>query len=113
MATAAPEPDKLSWHPKFVYRQIGGGYTLALEKDREPKTFFVCGPNKTNCISTTEIGWHKPFIIFRTGDLKRRSETAVDTTTAKGRAPDQHLKTVPRYPAAIAWEKLSPTQPLW
>ena len=113
MAMALPLGDKLSWHPKFVYRQIGGGYTLALEKDRQPKTFFVCEPNKTNCISTKEIGWRKPFIIYRKGDLMRPSYAAVDTTRMKHSESAQHLNSVPRYPAAVAWEKLSPTRPLW
>jgi len=114
MATALPVEEKLSWHPKFVYRQIGGGYTLALEKDRLPKTFFVCAPNKTNCISTKEIGWRKPFIIYRTGDLMRRSGSVIDTTGMKHpESPPKYLKTVPCYPAGVAWEKLSPTRPLW
>jgi hypothetical protein len=113
MAVALPVEEKLSWHPKFVYRQIGAGYTLALEKDRQPKTFFVCEPNKTNCISTPEVGWRKPFIIYRTGDLKRRSGSVVDTTRMKHSESPQYLKTVPCYPAAVAWEKLSPTRALW
>jgi hypothetical protein len=113
MAAALPVEETQSWHPKFVYRQIGGGYTLAVEKDRRPKTFFVCEPNKTNCISTKEIGWRKPFIIYQTGDLMRRSEGVVDTTTGKHPEADQHLKSVPRYPVAVAWGKLSPTRPLW
>ena len=113
MATALPVTEQLSWHPKFVYRQIGGGYTLALEKGRQPKTFFVCAPNKIDCIATKEIGWRKPFIIYRTGDLMRRSEGVVDTTTGKHQEADQHLKSVPRYSAAAAWEKLSPTRALW
>jgi hypothetical protein len=113
IATALPVPDKLSPHPKFVYRQIGGGYTLAMEKDRQPKTFFLCEPNKTNCISTKEIGWRKPFIIFRNGDLMRASYSYIDTTMMKGSALDQYLKAVPRYSVGVAWEKLSPIRPLW
>ncbi len=114
IAAALPVEEKLSWHPKFVYRQIGGGYTLALEKDRQPKTFFVCAPNKTDCIATKEIGWRKPFIVFRDGDVMRRSGNVIDTTGMKhSELPPQYLKTVPCYPAAVAWEKLSPTRPLW
>ena len=113
MVAALPVEERLSWHPKFVYRQIGGGYTLALEKDRQPKTFFVCEPNKTNCISTQEIGWRKPFIIYRKGDLMRPRYAAVDTTRMKHSESARYLETVPRYPAAVAWEKLNPTRPLW
>jgi hypothetical protein len=113
MAAALPVAERLSWHPKFVYRQIGGGYTLALEKDRQPKTFFVCEPNKTNCISTKEIGWRKPFIIFRNGNLIRPSGSVIDTTGMKHSESAQYLNSVRRYPAAAAWEKLSPTRPLW
>jgi hypothetical protein len=113
LAAALPVPEKLSPHPKFIYRQIGGGYTLALEKDRQPKTFFLCEPNKTNCISTTEIGWRKPFIIYRNGDLMRASYSVVDTATMKRSDLDQYLKTVPRYSVGVAWDKLSPIRPLW
>ena len=113
VAAALPVAEKLSPHPKFVYRQIGGGYTLAMEKDRQPRTFFLCEPNKTNCISTKEIGWRKPFIIFRNGDLMRASYSFIDTTTMKGSALDQYLKTVPRYSVGVAWDKLSPIRPLW
>jgi hypothetical protein len=112
-AMGLPLEEKLSWHPKFVYRQIGAGYTLALEKDRQPKTFFVCEPNKTNCVSTQEIGWRKPFIIYRKGDLIRPRYASVNTTRMKHSESARYLETVPRYPAAVAWEKLSPTRPLW
>jgi hypothetical protein len=113
IAPALPITGKLSWHPKFVYRQIGGGYTLALEKDRQPKTFFVCAPNKTDCISTKEIALRKPFIIFRTGDLMRRSGNVIDTTGAKHSEVPRYLKTVPCYSAEVVWKRLSPTRPLW
>ena len=113
VATALPVTENLSWHPKLVYRQIGGGYTLALEQNRLPKTFFVCGPNKTNCISTTEIGWRKPFIIFREGNLVRPSGAVIDTTRRKHTGSAQHFNSVRRYPVAVAWDKLSPTRPLW
>jgi hypothetical protein len=113
IAAALPLTEKLSRPPKFVYRQIGGGYTLALEKDRQPKTFFVCAPNKINCLSTKEIGWQKPFIIYRTGDLMRRSGSVIDTTGRKHSKAPKFLQKVPCYPAAAAWEKLSPTRPLW
>ena len=113
VAAALPVAERLSSQPKFIYRQIGGGYTLALEKDRQPKTFFLCEPNKTNCISTKEIGWRKPFIIYRNGDLMRASYSVVDTSTMKRSDLDQYLKTVPRYAGGVAWEKLSPIRPLW
>ncbi len=113
LAIPSRAAEKLTWHPKLVYRQIGGGYMLALEMDRRPKTFFLCWPNKTDCISTKEIGWRKPFIIFRSGDLMRPSYRAIDTTGMKHLESTNYLKTVPRYPAAVAWEKLSPTRPLW
>jgi hypothetical protein len=105
--------EKLPVHPKLVYRQLGGGYTLALEKDRRPTTFFLCAPNKTNCISTKEIGWRKPFIIFRNGDLLRRSYSAIDTTGMKHSESASYLKTVARYPAVVAWEKLNSARALW
>jgi hypothetical protein len=113
VAAALPVEERLSWHPKFVYRQIGGGYTLALEKNRQPKTFFVCAPNKINCISTTEIGWSKPFIVFRNGNLVRPSGGVIDTTGMKHSESAQRHNSIPRYPVAVAWEKLSPTRPLW
>jgi hypothetical protein len=113
VAAALPVPDKLSAHPKFIYRQIGGGYTLAMEKDRQPKTFFVCGPTKTDCISTKEVGWRKPFIILRSGAVLRRSYDIIDTTGAKHSESPKYLASVPRYPAAIAWNKLSATRPIW
>jgi hypothetical protein len=113
MGAALPITEKLSWHPKLVYRQIGAGYTLALERNRQPRTFFLCGPNKTNCIQTTEIGWQKPFIIFRNGNLVRPSGSVLDTTGRKHSGSAQHFNSVRRYPAAVAWDKLSPTRPLW
>src|SRR2546430_13197310 len=69
LAVPSRAAEKLTWHPKLVYRQLGGGYTLALEAARRDKTFFLFAPNKTDCISTKEIGWRNPFIIFRTGDV--------------------------------------------
>jgi hypothetical protein len=54
--------EKLPAHPKLVYRQIGGGFTLALEAARRDKTFFLCHSGKTDCTSTKAIGWRKPFI---------------------------------------------------
>lgn len=115
MALAIPSraAEKLSWHPKLVHRQIGGGYTLALESARRDKTFFLCAPDKTSCISTKEIRWRKPFIIFRDGNLIRRSYSVIDTTGVRHSESPNYLKTVPVYPAAVAWEKLSPTRPLW
>src|SRR5436190_13197463 len=105
--------EKLTWHPKLVYRQIGGGYTLALEAARRDNTFFLCAPNKTDCISTKEIGWRKPFIIFRTGAVLMRNFSVIDTTGMKHLESPKYLKTVPLYPVAVAWEKLSPTRALW
>lgn len=113
VALALPVEERLSWHPKFVYRQIGAGYTLALEKDRKPKTFFVCAPNKIDCIATNEIGWRKPFIVFRDGNLVRPSGSVIDTTGMKHSESAQRHNAIPRYPAAVAWEKLSPTRRLW
>jgi hypothetical protein len=113
VAAALPVTETLSWQPKLVYRQIGGGYTLALEKNRQPKTFFLCGPAKTDCITTTEIGWRKPFIVFRNGNLVRPSGNVLDTTGRKHSGSAQHFNSVRRYPTAVAWEKLSPTKPLW
>ena len=73
LATALAMPsraaEKLPAHPKLVYRQIGGGFTLALEAARRDKTFFLCAPDKTSCISTTAIGWRKPFIITQAGGV--------------------------------------------
>jgi hypothetical protein len=105
--------EKLPAHPKSVYRQIGAGWTLALEAARRDKTFFLCRPGKTDCISTREIGWRKPFIIIRNGSLIQRGYSVIDTTGMTHSESANYLKTVPRYPAAVAWEKLSPTRPLW
>src|SRR2546430_2495369 len=69
LALPARAAEKLPAHPKLVYRQIGGGYLLALELERRDKTFFLCYPNKTDCISVTAIGWRKPFIIHRAGGV--------------------------------------------
>jgi hypothetical protein len=119
LAIPSRAAEKLTWHPKLGYRQIGGGYLLALEMDRRPKTFFLCGPNKTDCISTKEIGWRKPFIIVRSGAVLMRSYDVVDTSaTAKPKHPvnkslASHLMTIPIYPAAIAWEKLGSNKPFW
>ena len=113
LAVPSPAAEKLPAHPKLVYRQIGGGYTLALEVDRREKTFFLCSPNRTDCISTKEIGWRKPFIIFRTGAVLMRSFNVIDTTGMKHSESPKYLKTVPLYPVAVAWEKLSPTRALW
>ncbi|MEY2482208.1 MAG: hypothetical protein QOK24_736 [Verrucomicrobiota bacterium] len=117
LATSFANPsraaEKLTWYPKLVHRQIGGGYTLALELNRQPKTFFLCGPSKTDCISTKEIGWRKPFIIIRGGSLVGRDYDVVDTTGMRHRESPNYLKTVPVYPAAVAWDKLSSTKALW
>ncbi|MEY2495652.1 MAG: hypothetical protein QOJ45_2144 [Verrucomicrobiota bacterium] len=113
LAIPSRAAEKLSWHPKLVHRQIGGGWTLAVEADRRDKTFFLCAPGKTDCISTKEIGWRKPFIIIRGGSLVTRSYSVIDTTGVKHSESPNYLKTVPLYPAAATWEKLSASKPLW
>jgi hypothetical protein len=104
--------NKLSWYPKLVYRQLGAGWTLALEADRPDKTFFVCRPGKTDCISVTAIGWRKPFILYRAG-IGGTRVSVCDTTGVRHSESPNYLKTVPLYPAAVAWEKLRPTRAPW
>jgi hypothetical protein len=113
IAVPSRATEKLPVHPKLVHRQIGGGYTLALEAARRDKAFFFCLPGKTDCVSTKEIGWRKPFIIIRGGTLIGRDYDVIDTTGVKQSGSASYLKSVPLYPAAVAWEKLSPTKPLW
>lgn len=111
--------EKLPAHPKLVYRQIGAGYTLALEAARRDKTFFLCQPGKTDCISTKAMGWRKPFIIIRDGGVISPGFIYCDTDSKKyGSAPNEsalpsYLKNIPLNPATAAWEKLSPTKALW
>jgi hypothetical protein len=122
LATALTLPchaaEKLPTHPKLVYRQIGAGWTLALEAGRREKTFFLCQPRETNCISTKAIGWRKPFIIMRAGGVLPGFDV-IDTSAAKDRQAAHHsvlpgyLRNVPLYPPAVAWEKLSPTKWVW
>ena|SRR5688572_26279388 len=110
--------EKLPVHPKLVHRQIAAGHTLALEANRREKTFFLCDRSKTNCISTREVGWRKPFIIVRDGNLLGRGYSVVDTASSRSagavsKSLASQLQTIPIYPAAVAWKKLSPTKPLW
>ncbi len=110
--------EKLPAHPKLVYRQIGAGYTLALEAVRREKTFFLCAADKTSCISTKAIGWRKPFIIIRDGAVFSPGFDVVDTSTKLGKTVHHSelpsdLKSIPLYPSTVAWEKLSPTKPVW
>lgn len=111
--------EKLPKHPKLVHRQLGGGWTLALEAGRREKTFFLCRPGETDCISTKAIGWRKPFIIIRDGGVFSPGFNVFDTSSkkfehaAKHEALPSYLKNIPLYPAAVAWQKLSPTRPLW
>jgi hypothetical protein len=110
--------EKLPAHPKLVHRQIAAGWTLALESNRREKTFFLCDSSKTNCISTTEVGWRKPFIIVRDGSLISRGYSVVDTSSPKSsgavnKSLASSLKTIPMYSPTVAWQKLSPTRPLW
>ena len=83
LALPARGAEKLPTHPKLVYRQIGAGFTLALETGRREKAFFFCLPGKTDCVSTSEIGWRKPFIIIRSGSLIGRDYNVIDTTGAR------------------------------
>lgn len=118
LAMPSRAAEKLPAHPKLVYRQIGAGYTLALETERRGKTFFLCLPDKTDCISATAIGWRKPFIITRVGGMAP-GLGVWDTALKKyGHAADQsalpsYLKNIPLDPAAVAWQKLSPARPAW
>lgn len=110
--------EKLPAHPKLVYRHIAAGHTLALETNRREKTFFLCDATKSACISTKEVGWRKPFIIIRDGNLVGRGYSVVDTASARSAGPvskslASDLKTIPLYPAAVAWQKLSATRALW
>jgi hypothetical protein len=110
--------EKLPAHPKLAYRQIGAGYTLALEAARKDKTFVLCLPDKTSCISATAVGWRKPFIISRTGGVAPGVDV-FDTSSKKyvhavnQEALPSYLKNIPLYPAAGAWQKLNPTRALW
>ena len=110
--------EKLPAQPKLVYRQIGAGYTLALETARRDKTFFLCLPDKTDCISATAIGWRKPFIVTRVGGV-RPGFDVFDTSSKKyahavnQEALPSYLKNIPLYPTAVAWEKLTSTRALW
>jgi hypothetical protein len=119
LAIACRAAEKLPTHPQLVYRQIGAGYTLALETGRRDKTFFLCQPGKTGCISTKAIGWRKPFIIIRDGAVISPGFFVYDTEAKKYlHAVDQsalpsYLKNTPLDSAAVAWQKLSPTRPLW
>jgi hypothetical protein len=123
LATALAMPsraaEKLPAHPQLAYRPIGAGWTLALEAARRDKTFFLCQPGKTDCISTKAIGWRKPFIIIRDGGLMSPGFGVYDTESNKyGHAVNQgalpsYLKNIPLHPAAVAWQKLSPTRPVW
>lgn len=118
LARPSRAAEKLPAHPKLVYRQIAAGWTLALESNRREKTFFLCDSSKTSCISTKEVGWRKPFVLVRDGSLIGRTYNVVDTASARSAGPvnkslASSLKTIPLYPAAVAWEKLSPTRPLW
>jgi hypothetical protein len=117
-AMPARAAEKLPAHPKLVYRQIAAGWTLALESNRREKTFFLCDSSKTSCISTKEVGWRKPVILVRNGSLIGRGYDVVDTASARSPGPvnkslESSLKTIPMYPAAVAWQKLSPAKPLW
>jgi len=110
--------EKLPEHPKLGHRQIAAGFTLALESNRREKTFFLCDASKTSCITTKEVGWRKPFIIIRDGSLIGRGYSVVDTASNRSEGPvnkslASSLKTIPIYPAAVAWQKLSATKPLW
>jgi hypothetical protein len=110
--------EKLPAQPKLVYRQIGAGWTVALEAGRRDKTFFLCQPGKTECISTKAIGWRKPFIIIRDGAVLSPAFTVFDTESKKyvnGQHSElpSYLKNIPLSPAAVAWQKLNPTRPLW
>jgi hypothetical protein len=123
LATALTVPcrgaEKLPAHPQLVYRQIGAGWTLALEAARRDKTFFLCHPGRTDCISTKAIGWRKPFIIIRDGAVMSPGFGVYDTESKKYLpAVDQsalpsYLKNISLDPAAVAWQKLSPTRPVW
>ena len=122
LATALALPcraaEKLPAHPKLVYRQIGGGFTLALEAARREKTFFVCAPDKSICISATAVGWRKPFIVTRAGGAAP-GFGVIDTSAEKHRQATNYsvlpgyLRNSPLYPPAVAWEKLSPARRLW
>jgi hypothetical protein len=117
LATMLAMPSRAA-EPKLVYRQIGAGYTLALEGGRSDKAFFLCVPDKTFCITATAIGWRKPFIITRVGGVGPGFEYWDTSSKKVGHAPDQsalpsHLKNIPLEPAAVAWQKLSPTRPVW
>ena len=125
LATALAMPcraaEKLPAHPKLVHRQLVGGYTLALEAARRDKTYFLCLPGKTSCISTTVIGWKKPFIITQDGSVPPASPAYViynaspkkSAHAANLSALRRYLKDTPLYSAAALWEKLSPTRTLW
>ena len=119
LALPSRAAEKLPANPKLVHRQIAAGYTLGQEAARREKTFLLCLPDKTVCISRAAIGWRKPFIVSRAGGTAPGFDV-FDTSSGKPAGEGMtywklpsYLKNIPLHHPAVAWEKLSPTRPLW
>jgi hypothetical protein len=94
----------------ITWKQIGAGYQLV--ESEIPHACGVIAPGGKFGPLAGEIGWRKPFIIFRESgskpwtviDTRTRHETSIFEAQ---RASDPNYSNIPIYRADDAWHRLS------
>jgi len=98
------------------WKQIADGYRLL--KSETPHECGVVPPGQDFGSAATEVGWHKPLIIYRGSETKRW--TVIDTRTRIEKiVSDNELTSNPAYSeikvytADIAWHRLRRYKRQW
>jgi hypothetical protein len=99
-----------------TWKQIAAGYQLV--ESEIPHACGVVPPGQKFGSLATEIGWRKPYIIFRESDSK--PWTVIDTRTGLETSVSDDERTrnpayaeMPIYTADIAWRRLSRHRRQW
>jgi hypothetical protein len=96
-------------------KQIAHGYRL---KRINPSQFALLAPNDSGGLIMDEIGWHKPFILFRASgsqywdriNTDRAEHTRISDSQ---RRSDPDLQSIPIEAADMAWSHLKRNRRIW
>jgi hypothetical protein len=97
-------------------KQIAHGYRL--KRTGNPSRFALVAPYDTGGLIIDEIGWHKPFILFRASGSQYWDR--IDTDHAEHirisevqRTSDPNYRSIPIENASTAWNHLERHKRIW
>ena len=97
-------------------KQIAHGYRL--KRIGNPSQFALVAPYDTGGLIINEIGWHKPFILFRASGSQYWDRINTDRAehiriSEVQRRSDADLRSIPIENADIAWNHLKRHKRMW